>query len=382
MARRLCVASGGSGDLIAAWALSQLPSLDRTIAFAAPIWERSILDPHPGPRGPEDLSGLGPDPRGWLISPATSLPGGWSPLPKFVEVSGAEVFFLDVTVGVEELGRQLSTLCDHAQIDLIELVDVGGDVLATGDESGLRSPALDALLLAACDVSGLKAVVTVVGAGLDGELSLRELRQAHSELPLINERVIPRSVASRTYGDLAWFPSEASLMMLLGSQGLIATVDIKAGLAPVVLDRGAAIARTYPLEDVVRRSRLAQAVRHAASFDEVGAALSRAGQISEIASERMFVKRDATPPTVAEVSAMLAQLDNRVTHTSLRRCASIYGASNRAHIDALDAKIRRNFAAAYHKPLVPTFLLQEYGVELHADLGLDEGPTSSMEAAQ
>ncbi|MET7339491.1 DUF1152 domain-containing protein [Nonomuraea sp. NPDC005650] len=371
LARRLCVASGGSGDLIAAWALSQLPSLDQTIAFAAPVWERSALDPRPGPRGPGDLSGLVRDPRGRRIAPTTSLPGGWSPLPRFVEVSGSDVFFLDVTEGVENLGRQLARLCAQTEVDVIELVDVGGDVLATGDEPGLRSPALDAVLLAACDASGIEAVVTVVGAGLDGELSPAELRRAQAELPLINEQVIPRSVARRTYADLAWFPSEASLMMLLACQGLVATVDIKAGLDPVVLDRDASIARTYLLRAVARRSRLVRTVRNATSFEEVDVALSNAGQVSELAGERLFVKRNAALPSPSEVSTALAHLDGQVTHTSLRRCARIFGASSRAQVDALDAMIRRSFAAAYRKPLVPTFLLQEFGFKLHAARGCD-----------
>lgn len=280
------------------------------------------------------------------------------------------MFFLDVTDGVENLGRHLARLCARAGADLIELVDVGGDVLAAGDEPGLRSPALDAVLLAACDASGIEAVVTVVGAGLDGELSPAELRRAHAELPLMHEQVIPRSVAGRAYADLAWFPSEASLMMLLACQGLVATVDIKAGLDPVVLDRAASIARTYLLRAVARRSRLVQAVRQAASFDEVNAALSDAGQVSELASERLFAKRAAAPRSPSEVSAALAHLDDRVTYTSLRRCAHIYGASSRAQVDALDAMIRRSFAAAYRKPLVPTFLMKEFGSRLHADMGV------------
>ena len=64
----------------------------------------------------------------------------------------------------------------------IALVDVGGDVLAHGDEPGLASPLADAVLLAAARHlrgSGLRVVAGVFGAGCDGELTPAEVLDAH-----------------------------------------------------------------------------------------------------------------------------------------------------------------------------------------------------------
>ena len=53
------------------------------------------------------------------------------------------------------------------------LVDVGGDVLAHGEEPGLASPLADSILLAAARhlPDDLRVVAAVFGAGCDGELT-------------------------------------------------------------------------------------------------------------------------------------------------------------------------------------------------------------------
>ena len=52
-------------------------------------------------------------------------------------------------------------------------VDVGGDVLARGDEQGLASPLCDAVMVAgALRVAGrVKSLLAVIGPGCDGELT-------------------------------------------------------------------------------------------------------------------------------------------------------------------------------------------------------------------
>ena len=58
------------------------------------------------------------------------------------------------------------------------LVDVGGDVLAHGDEPGLGSPLCDAVLLAGAPACGRRGPVgpgAIFGAGCDGELTPDEV---------------------------------------------------------------------------------------------------------------------------------------------------------------------------------------------------------------
>lgn len=57
----------------------------------------------------------------------------------------------------------------------IDLLDVGGDILARGDEPTLQSPFADALTLAACCQVNAPIRLLVAGPGLDGELPLDDL---------------------------------------------------------------------------------------------------------------------------------------------------------------------------------------------------------------
>lgn len=62
---------------------------------------------------------------------------------------------------------QLIELVDLYRPAEVTLIDVGGDVLAKGDELGLRSPLGDALALSACTRISAPAHLLVAGPGLE-----------------------------------------------------------------------------------------------------------------------------------------------------------------------------------------------------------------------
>ena len=69
--------------------------------------------------------------------------------------------------------------------DLVVLADVGGDVLAHGDEAGLASPLADAVCLAAAPAladAGVGVLWRVFGAGCDGELTPAEVLERVAEV--------------------------------------------------------------------------------------------------------------------------------------------------------------------------------------------------------
>jgi hypothetical protein len=72
---------------------------------------------------------------------------------------------------VAGLQRQLDELARLLAAESIEIVDVGGDIVATGEEETLRSPLADSMMLAAAHDLGRDVAVLVSGAGLDGELT-------------------------------------------------------------------------------------------------------------------------------------------------------------------------------------------------------------------
>src|SRR5437016_2415210 len=137
--RPLVIGMGGGGDVVGALATAELA---RRYDGAAPIlgglaWERRPIDPVPGPRMVAEIEGA------QQLAPGVLLAG------PHTRVRDREVFF-----------------------------DVGGDVLARGDEPGLRSPLCDAVMLAAAAQLGRlghEVLVGLFGIGCDAELRPAEV---------------------------------------------------------------------------------------------------------------------------------------------------------------------------------------------------------------
>lgn len=309
--------------MISAWAVARSRGYQAPV-FAAPMWERSILDPRPGPRGVADIDRLETTAGGARITAGTRLPGGWSPLPELVDKTGIELYLLDVTTGVRGLAAQLRRIADHVGAGRLHLVDAGGDIAARGDESGLVSPALDALLLSAAESCGIPGTVTVVGTGLDGELTPRETADARAALAWTTEEPISRDVAADVYRRLNWFPSEASLLTLLAAQGVTAAVDIAAGREPVVLDAEAARPFSVDVASVARRNRLAGALRETEDFLSADTILREFGCVSEYGLEvaksfRRPITSRSLPWQDHSLMDLLDDVHNDADHVSVRR---------------------------------------------------------------
>ena len=86
---------------------------------------------------------------------------------------GEEVGLIDVAGGVAGAAAGIEAAAGELGCDLLILADVGGDVLARGDEPGLASPLCDAVMVAAAArLAGRRpALLAVAGPGCDGELT-------------------------------------------------------------------------------------------------------------------------------------------------------------------------------------------------------------------
>ncbi|GAB2806751.1 hypothetical protein GCM10027091_43760 [Streptomyces daliensis] len=149
-------------------------------------WDRLLIDPAPGPRSPRDFTGLRP-----LTPSVQAVPAGAAPvapagstLPRLADVLPQTFALIDPRHGVLGMTRQLEELIAHLAPETIDLLDVGGDILARGDEPTLRSPLADALTLAACARLDAPVRLLVAGPGLDGELPPQQLRDRLGPLVL------------------------------------------------------------------------------------------------------------------------------------------------------------------------------------------------------
>ncbi len=156
--RPLVLGIGGGGDVVGAFATAE--SL-RRYDGADPIvggltWERGPIDPEPGPRRAEEIA----DAR--LLAPGVLLAGPRTRVrdrdvlfaeSRMAEYLGSSTVLVDITAGPATIAAGVAEAADALGCDHLVFIDVGGDVLAAGDEPGLRSPLCDAVMLAAASHS-------------------------------------------------------------------------------------------------------------------------------------------------------------------------------------------------------------------------------------
>ncbi|NEA47388.1 DUF1152 domain-containing protein [Streptomyces sp. SID10815] len=324
---RLFVAAGGGGDAVAAAMLrGALYGADDQAVILTYAWDRLLVDPLPGPRGVGDFTGLEPVTRSVRSVPAGARPvsPAGSTLPRLAAELPHTLALLDPHHGVEGVTRQLEELVDHLSPRSVDVLDVGGDILAKGDEPGLRSPLADALTLAACCQVNAPVRLLVAGPGLDGEIPSDELR------PLLGPLV-----HTFTAGDtdaiadtLTWHPSEATAMLAATARGIRGTCEIRdAGLAVPLTDEGPTV-HEVDLDAALNRNALARALLTTATLDEAEAHSREICGFSEIDYERAkAARREKLPPVTLDADRVLARLDafahearsRGVTHTTFRR---------------------------------------------------------------
>jgi hypothetical protein len=282
---RLIIAAGGGGDAVAAVMLSAAlyGTQDRTVIYTY-AWDRLLIDPVPGPRGPDNFTGLTQlTPSVWTV-PADARPiaPAGSTLPRLAAELPHTFALVDPHHGAEGITRQLEELVTHLSPESIDLLDVGGDILARGDEPTLKSPLGDALTLAASCQVNAPVRLLVAGPGLDGELSFDDLRDV---LGPVVHTFTPKCVQPIS-SVLEWHPSEATGMLAATARGERGTCEIRdAGLPVLLTDEGPTV-HQVDLAEAASRNQLARAIMATTTMDEAESCSREICGHSEIDYER------------------------------------------------------------------------------------------------
>ncbi|WP_435284359.1 DUF1152 domain-containing protein [Streptomyces koelreuteriae] len=328
---RLIVAAGGGGDTVAAAMLhAALYGNEDHAVILTYAWDRLLIDPVPGPRGPDNFTGLHPLTPAVRAVPAEARPiaPAGSTLPRLAAELPHTLALIDPRHGVEGITHQLEELVEHLSPESIDLLDVGGDILARGDEPTLKSPLADAITLAASCQVNAPIRLLVAGPGLDGELPLDDL---HNLLgPLVHtftgKDVEPISSV------LEWHPSEATGMLAATARGVRGTCEMRDAGLPVPLTDEAPTVHEVDLDEALHRNQLARAILTTATLDEAEAHSRNICGHSEIDYERnkaLWLKEQR--PTKLDADSVLAQLDQfeteargrGVTHTTFRHLTEV-----------------------------------------------------------
>ncbi|MFF6869555.1 DUF1152 domain-containing protein [Streptomyces sp. NPDC090109] len=283
--KRLLIAAGGGGDAItAAMVHAALYGPDAPALVLTYAWERLVVDPVPGPRGAADFTGtLAPAPGLTLITSRTvpKAPAG-SLLPRLAARLRPALGLLDPYGGTLGLARQIGAAARWCGADRIDLVDVGGDIVARGDEPTLRSPLGDALALAACAATGIPTTVYVAGPGLDNEVPLPLL------MPRLGEPALTLAPED-TEGVLAvfdWHPSEAGAVLVAAARGARGVCGTRDAPRPLVLDDSARQVHRLTCEEALRLNPLAGALERCSGLEAAEEVSYEVCGFSEIARER------------------------------------------------------------------------------------------------
>ncbi|HMS61885.1 MAG TPA: DUF1152 domain-containing protein [Solirubrobacteraceae bacterium] len=287
---------GGGGDVAGALAAAGAAERLGTPAELGGItWERRPIDPLPGPRTLDEVAGARRlHAAAALAGPDTTGPGGFHfAESRMAGVLGRPVALIDPTDGPRAIAAGLVAAAGHLDCDLLVLLDVGGDVLAHGEETGLASPLADALLLAAAPhtaAAGLRTIGVVFGAGCDGELTPTEVRTRYDEIAAgsepLGETDPPPSALDRLDAALAHVPTEASAMALRCARGETGTATIRDGRRTVQLTAlGGRLLWFEPEAAIAGPARVAAAVADARGLREAHDTLTARGIRTELAYE-------------------------------------------------------------------------------------------------
>jgi hypothetical protein len=188
----------------------------------------------------------------------------------------------------------LEAAAEALDCDLLLGVDVGGDVLARGQEPGLASPLCDAIMVAAAlQAAGrLKPLLAVVGPGCDGELSVAEVLERTAALGRAGAWLATWGVTPKIADELAAaaevVTTEASLQVARCARGELGEAQIRGGLRRVELGPAGALILVFEPATAVEAGELplVRAVADARSIEEGRAKLAAIGVQTELDYER------------------------------------------------------------------------------------------------
>jgi hypothetical protein len=299
--RPLVLGIGGGGDVVGALATAEAC---RLYHGADPVvggvtWERLPVDPLPGPRSVEEISGavrvFAPAVLGAGPDTAVRASGVLFAESRMAGFLGAETVLVDVLGGPGPVAEGLEGAASALGADLVVFVDVGGDVLGRGDEPGLASPLCDAVMLAAgarlAADGGRPVLGGIFGPGCDGELTLAEVAERVAELAaagaLAGMRGLTHAVAERLEGAVDAVPTEASAQALRCFRGEQGVAWIRGGERTVPLTPVGATTTYFDAELALRSAApLAAAVVEASSLEHANDLLGALGVWTELDLER------------------------------------------------------------------------------------------------
>lgn len=286
---------GGGGDVVGALAVARrCLDLGTPFVLGGVAWERLPIDPVPGPRPVSQI--VDGDPLGKhavLAGPDTATPEG----VRFSESHvaghlGAPTVLIDITEGVPGAAEGIGAAAGLLGCDLVIAADVGGDAIADGSEPGLGSPLCDAVMIAGTERAGASsdALLAVIGAGCDGELTIDEVLARVAALAAARTWNGSFSVGAELADELERAArlsgTEASMQVVRCARGELGEAEIRGGRRTVPLSPVGAMVFGFDLAAAAAELPLVRAVAGTDDLESARDALVALGARTELDFER------------------------------------------------------------------------------------------------
>ena len=283
---------GGGGDIV-----GTIPTADFLGMFGVECvlgglsWERSVIDPMPGPRTFEETVGARKlnDVVWWVDKDTATSTGVRFAEAGVAEVTGRETLLIDIHGGPGAVAKGILGAARELGADLIVGIDVGGDILSRGGEPGLMSPLADSIMTAAFYLieKELPAFLGLFGYGSDGELTTAELEESMKVLAasggLLGSWGLTPEALETMEKVISIVPTEASRMPVLLAKGQFVETNIRSGRRHVSLSMSSTV--TYYFSAAVlyeKLSVLSRKVSGTESLAEANEALHSVGVRTEL----------------------------------------------------------------------------------------------------
>jgi len=274
--RTAWIGAGGGGDVVGAHGAASDNGNHAVIGGVA--WERWVVDPEPGPCPGSKIHGareLGPGVLAASSETRVRASGVRFAEARMAELLGQETVLIDVTQRIGDIVKGLLEAVDQLGCDALVFVDVGGDMLARGNEIELTSPLCDAVMLAVAkrvQETDFPVMGAVFGPGCDGELNHQELSARLRELGAaggyMGSQKITRAGGRALAAAVGAVPTEASAMALRCYRGERGLRFIRNGHRSVDLSaRGAKTLLFDPCTAVETAARMARAIDEAGDVE-------------------------------------------------------------------------------------------------------------------
>ncbi len=297
--KALLIGIGGGGDIV-----GTIPTADLLEMFGVECvygglsWERSVFDPVPGPRAYDEIKNVRKcNEVVWFANKeSTTKDGVRFAESGFSEVLGEETLLIGIHLGPEAIAEGILDAARKLGADLVIGVDVGGDVIARGDEPGLMSPLADSIMLAAFAMleERITSIIGLFGFGSDGELTQGELessmRLVLREGGVLGSWGITHEALTTLEKVIAVVPTEASRLPVLYAKGEFEDTAIRSGTRNVSLSMASTETFYFSPTVLYQSSKLAQCVSGCRSLEEANDCLHCLNIRTELDIERDKLK--------------------------------------------------------------------------------------------